>query len=334
MTDLRSSDPQTSDLRSSLHGLWLPLVTPFRDGALDERSLWRLVRHYAAQPVDGLVLAATTGESLTLDASETERLVAVVRDEAGISLPLCLGLSGSNTRALLDTVARTAGWPIDFYLISCPYYSRPSQRGLTLHFRALAERAEHPVLIYNIPYRTGVNLGNEAMLHLAAHPNIVGLKDCGADRGQSLDLLRRRPQNFAVLTGEDAHYFEALGDGADGGILAAAHVETASFAEIRNLLVAGKRDAALTLWQSVEDLTRLLFAEPSPAPIKHWLWRSGLIDSAEVRLPMTEVSEELAARIDREIERRSIRSPSFRDGARAPDPESRDSGFALTSAPE
>jgi 4-hydroxy-tetrahydrodipicolinate synthase len=334
MTDLRSSDPRTSDLQSSLQGLWLPLVTPFRDGALDEVSLRRLVRHYAALPIDGLVLAATTGENLTLDASETERLVAVVRDEAGSHLPLCLGLSGSNTNALLRTVAGTAGWPIDFYLVSCPYYSRPSQQGLTLHFRALAERAEHPVLIYNIPYRTGVNLGNEAMLRLAAHPNIAGLKDCGADRSQSLDLLRRRPQDFAVLTGEDAHYFEALSDGADGGILAAAHVETASFAEIRNLLVAGKRDAALALWQSLEGLTRLLFAEPSPAPIKHWLWRNGLIDSAEVRLPMTEVSEELATRIDREIERRSIRSPSFRDGSRAPDPESRDSGFALTSAPE
>jgi 4-hydroxy-tetrahydrodipicolinate synthase len=306
MTELPTADLPASDSRSSLRGLWLPLVTPFRDGALDEASLRRLVRHYGALPVDGLVLAATTGESLTLEPAETERLVTVVRDEAGSGLALCLGLSGSNTNALLRSLAGTAGWPIDFYLISCPYYSRPSQQGLALHFHALADRAEHPVLLYNIPYRTGVNLGNEAMLRLAAHPNIAGLKDCGADRDQSLDLLRRRPQNFAVLTGEDAHYFEALGDGADGGILAAAHVETARFAEIRNLLVAGEHDAALALWRSVEDLTRLLFAEPSPAPIKYWLWRSGLIDSAEVRLPMTEVSEELRLRIDREIERRRI----------------------------
>jgi len=325
MTDLRSSDPRSSDLRSSLQGLWLPLVTPFRDGALDEVSLRRLVRHYAALPVDGLVLAATTGESLTLEMSETERLVAVVRDEAGSHLPLCLGLSGSNTNALLRTVARTAGWPIDFYLVSCPYYSRPSQHGLTLHFRALAERAEHPVLIYNIPYRTGVNLGNEAMLRLASHPNIAGLKDCCADRSQSLDLLRRRPQNFAVLTGEDAQYQEALSDGADGGILASAHIETGIFAEIYQLQAAGEQDAALARWRSVADLTRLLFAEPSPAPIKHWLWRSGLIDSAEVRLPMTQVSPELAARIDLEIERRA---PALRgaNGSRecAPDDRLRD----------
>jgi 4-hydroxy-tetrahydrodipicolinate synthase len=294
-----------TDIRSSLHGLWLPLVTPFHNGELDEASLRRLARHYARMPFNGLVLAATTGESLTLDPEETERLVRTVRDEIGGTgnLPVCLGLSGSNTRALLETLARTAAWPIDGYLISSPYYSRPSQRGLELHFTALADRAAHPVMLYNIPYRTGVNLGNEAMLRLAGHPNIVGLKDCSADRDQSRDLLRRRPQDFAVLTGEDAQYQDALQDGADGGILAVAHIETETFAKICKLMAAGARDAALSHWRSVEHLARLLFSEPSPAPIKHWLWRSGLIESPEVRLPMTEVSAEFAARLDREIER-------------------------------
>jgi 4-hydroxy-tetrahydrodipicolinate synthase len=306
MTDLQRSDLRSSDLRSFLRGLWLPLVTPFRNGELDEASLRRLVRHYMALPVDGLVLAATTGEGLTLSPEETERLVRTVQDELGAStLPICLGLSGSDTRALQDTLARTAPWPIDGYLISCPYYSRPSQRGMELHFSALADRAMHPLMLYNIPYRTGVNLGNEAMLRLALHPKIVGLKDCSADRDQSLDLLRRRPERFAVLTGEDAQYFEALADGADGGILASAHVETETFAEIQNLLAAGGHDAALVRWRSVADLTRLLFSEPSPTPIKYWLWRTGLIDSAEVRLPMTEVSGELAARLDLERERRA-----------------------------
>ena len=309
-SDLQASDLQASDLQASLHGLWLPLITPFRDGALDEASLRRLVRHYAALPIDGLVLAATTGESLTLSPEETERLVFAVRDEAGKTrnLPVLLGLSGSNTTALSDTLDRTASWPIEGYLVSCPYYSRPSQRGLELHFHALAERAARPVALYNIPYRTGVNLGNEAMLRLASHPNIIGLKDCCADRDQSLDLLRRRGQDFAVLTGEDAQYQEALADGADGGILASAHVETGIFAEIYQLQAAGEHDAATARWRSVADLTRLLFAEPSPAPIKHWLWRTGLIDSADVRLPMTQVSAELAARIDREIARRAVPS--------------------------
>jgi 4-hydroxy-tetrahydrodipicolinate synthase len=301
-----------TDPMTSLRGLWLPLITPFRDGALDEASLRRLVRHYAALPVNGMVLAATTGEGMTLEPAETERLVVTVRDEVGSAkkFPICLGLSGSNTNALLDTLARTATWPIDFYLISCPYYSRPSQRGMLLHFRALAERAAHPVMIYNIPYRTGVNLGNEAMLQLAEHPNIVGLKDCSADRNQSLELLRRRPQSFAVLTGEDAQYHEALTDGADGGIVASAHIETESFAQVWQLLAAGQREAALSRWQTIAGLPRLLFAEPSPAPIKYWLWRAGLIDSAEVRLPMTEVSAELAARIDAEIARGRDANPA------------------------
>ena len=303
--------PDTTELRDQLQGLWLPLVTPFRDGEIDEVSLRRLVQHYARQPIDGLILAATSGEGMTLGIAELERIVALTRVEISASrryLPICLGLSGAVTSKMLDALDETAAWPIDGYLIASPYYLRPSQRGLLAHFTALADHASWPIVLYNIPYRTGVNLGNEAMLRLAGHSNIIGLKDCCADRNQSLDLLRRRrQQDFAVLTGEDAQCLDALSDGADGAILASAHVETESFAEIYRLMAAGARDAAQARWQSVEGLTRLLFAEPSPAPIKHWLWRTGLIDSAELRLPMTEVSTELAARLDREIERRAFR---------------------------
>lgn len=143
------------------------------------------------------------------------------------------------------------------------------------------------------------------MLRLAEHRNIVGLKDCGASREQSIALLRDRPKQFRVLTGEDANYFEALSDGADGGIVLSAHVETAAFAAVYAEHRRGNCDAALARWHDVADLTRLLFTEPSPAPAKYWLWRCGLIDSPEVRLPMVEVSSELAATIDREIERRT-----------------------------
>lgn len=307
-----------TDLRSQLRGLWLPLITPFCNGELDNTSLRRLVRHYCTLPIDGLILAATTGEGLTLSAEETARLVAVVRDEAtGIreALPICLGLSGSDTRRLTDTLTRTAAWPIDGYLISCPYYSRPTQAGMIRHFSALADQATHPVMIYNIPYRTGVNLGNDAMLQLAEHPNIVGLKDCCAIRAQSVELQRRRPARFAVLTGEDAQTYDALADGADGAILASAHIETGAFASVVRLLAAGDRDAALIHWQTVSHLTKLLFSEPSPAPIKHWLWRIGLIDSPELRLPMTEVSPELAVRLDREIASRANAAATATAGA-------------------
>jgi 4-hydroxy-tetrahydrodipicolinate synthase len=295
------------DLRTRLRGLWLPLVTPFRNGELDECSLQRLVRHYASLPIDGFILAATSGEGLTLSMTEVERLVAVVRATlAGCrnSMPICLGLAGAGTTSLKEVLDATAAMPIDGYLLSSPYYLRPSQRGLLRHFTALADHAAVPSLIYNIPYRTSVNIVNETLLALAEHPNIVGMKDCCADRAQSLDLLRRRPADFRVLTGEDAQYYDALEDGADGAILLSAHVETEGFAEVGRHLKAGHRDAGLACWRRVSELTRLLFAEPSPAPAKYWLARTGLIDSAEVRSPIVEVSAELAARLDAEIARR------------------------------
>jgi 4-hydroxy-tetrahydrodipicolinate synthase len=282
-------------------GIWLPLITPFRNDVLDEPSLCRLLRHYVAQPIDGLILAATTGEGLTLDAAETERLVAVTASELATTrrMPLTLGLCGSHTAKLIKSLHETASWPIDAYLIACPYYTRPSQAGLHAHFTALADAAAHPILIYNIPYRTGVNLTNETMLRLAEHPNIIGVKDCCAEATQSFDLLRDRPSGFAVLTGEDALFHTALTQGVDGGILASAHIAAATFAAIRAHLLEGDPSAALTAWRGLVDLPRLLFAEPSPAPIKHVLWRQGLIDSPELRLPMTQVSDSLSVRLDR-----------------------------------
>jgi 4-hydroxy-tetrahydrodipicolinate synthase len=296
-------------LQSHLAGLWLPLVTPFCDGVIDETSLRRLVRHYAGLPIDGLILAATSGEGLTLGMSELEWIVAVTREALGEGrryLPICLGLSGSYTRRLCHTLDETAGWPIDGYLISSPYYSRPSQRGLAQHFTALADQASWPIVLYNIPYRSSVTLETETVLQLAGHPNIVGMKDCGANRAQSIELLRRRPAGFRILTGEDALFFEALSDGADGAILLSAHLETSTFAAIYKHFREGRIDEARERWDSVSALTRLLFAEPSPAPAKYWLARTGLIDSAEVRLPMVEVSRELAARLDAEIARRQL----------------------------
>ena len=295
------------DLRTRLQGLWLPLITPFRNGEIDHRSLRRLVQHYAAAPVDGLILAATSGEGLLLSGDELERLVYLVRtglDETGRQLPICLGLAGASTARMLDALDETAAWPIDGYLISSPYYLRPSQRGLRQHFTALAEHASWPVVLYNIPYRAGVGLTNETLLALAEHRNIIGLKDCCADRASSVELMRHRPAGFRVLTGEDAQYHDALCDGADGAILLSAHVETNNFAAVRTNFSAGQHELALATWQRIAEVTRLLFAEPSPAPAKHWLWRTGLIDSAEVRSPMVEVSETLAARLDDEIARR------------------------------
>ena len=282
-------------------GIWLPLITPFRDGFLDEGALAALLRRTLAAPIDGFILAATTGEGLTLDADELHRLVAIAAETVAGARPLYLGLSGSDTRKIVATLGAIRAWPVDGYLIACPYYTRPSQEGLRQHFTALTEHSAKPILVYNIPYRTGVNMANETLLRLAELPAIVGVKDCCANPAQTFDLLRHRPERFSVLTGEDAQFFSAIAHGADGGILASAHVDPVGFAAVRDDLLAGNRAAALARWGGLSDITALLFAEPSPAPIKHWLWRQGLLPSPEVRLPMTPVSDALAARIDAAI---------------------------------
>ena len=289
-------------------GLWLPLVTPFRDGDIDAVSLRRLVLHYADQPVDGFILAATTGEGLTLDEREIEQLVMVtaqaLHDRGG--RPLYLGLSGSDTRRMVTALTRTADWPIDGYLIASPYYSRPSQRGLLQHFGALADATARPIMLYNIPARTGVNLDTATILRLAERSNVVGIKDCAANTLESVELLHKRPRGFAVLTGEDATFYGALIRGSDGGILASAHIETRAFAALRSVLLAGDALRANMQWRALSDIAPLLFAEPSPAPLKHWLWRCGLIDSPEVRSPMTTIDEALATAIERRIARSTV----------------------------
>jgi len=292
---------------ANLQGIWLPLITPFRNGEIDEQSVRRLLHHYAAQPIDGLILAATTGEGMTLDETETEYLVRLATAElhaVSCAMPVYLGLCGSDTRKLLKAIDLTEDWEINGYLIACPYYTRPSQDGLIRHFTALAAQTAKPILIYNIPYRTGVNLGNTAMRRLAEISNIAGVKDCSADLTQSCDLLHHRPAGFSVLTGEDALFHTMLANGADGGVLASAHIETRAFAVIRSQLIGGDQAGALSAWRGLSDLPHLLFTEPSPAPIKHWLWRTGLIHSPELRLPMTGISDALAARLDTEIARR------------------------------
>ena len=281
-----------------LQGIWLPLITPFINGAVDEASLTRLVAHFADQ-VDGFILAATTGEGMVLDDDETERVVSIAADVLGGCKPVLLGLCGSDTRHLERRLQATVAWPVDGYLITCPYYSRPSQEGMFQHFSVLAAATQRPVLVYNIPYRTGVNLGNATLLRLAAERrNIAGVKDCCADMAQTQDLLRHRPSGFSVLTGEDALFFHAMAAGADGGILASAHAGPAAFTAVADAIADGRMSDARAQWDRLIDLVRLFFAEPSPAPIKHLLWRRGLIASPELRLPITGISAPLADRLE------------------------------------
>jgi len=294
---------------SPLRGLWLPIVTPFRDGAVDFASYERLLRHYLALGIDGLFPLGTTGEAPTLDDDESEALLERTLAVVAGRVPVFAGVGGNATAKVEKALRRLARQAIDGIVSVCPYYNRPGQDGLVAHFRAVAAATDRPVAIYNIPYRTAVNLSNDSLLELATVPTIVGVKDSSGSLAQSLDLLARRPAGFAVLTGEDALYFTMMAHGADGGILAASHVETARFVDVGRRFAAGDLAGARAAWAPLAPLVPLLFAEANPMPLKYVLWRQGLIASPECRLPLTRISDGLARRLDAALPMTAIAAP-------------------------
>ena len=189
-----------TDLRELLRGLWLPLVTPFRDGELDEASLRRLARHYAAAPSTGLSSGHFRRGHDAHHRPNWNGWLSVVAPRfppAGVTFQFCLGLSGAGTHKMRDALDETAAWPIDGYLIASPYYARPSQRGLLPHFTQLADHASWPIVLYNIPYRTGVMIENDTLLLLAEHPNIVGMKVAAPTARRRSTCCGGGPRGFA-----------------------------------------------------------------------------------------------------------------------------------------
>jgi 4-hydroxy-tetrahydrodipicolinate synthase len=280
-------------------GVWLPVITPFKDGEIDYAGYERLVDHYVRAGVSGVIPLGTTGESPTIDDAEAEALIEQTVATVAGRVPILVGVGGNDTRKVVKAVKRLQKHAVQGILSVCPYYNRPSQDGMREHFTRVAEATDRSILIYNIPYRTGVNLANETLLALAEVPNIAGVKDSSGNVAQSLDLLRQRPPGFTVLTGEDAFFYTMLAHGGDGGILASAHVETATFLAVYERMAANDHQGALKAWSRLEPMVPLLFKEPNPVPIKHCLWRQRLIASAECRLPLTRVSDALAKDLDR-----------------------------------
>ncbi len=281
-----------------LSGVWVPLVTPFRDGMVDFASLHRLIEHYVAKGVDGLFPLGTTGEASSLENDEFDAVVAETVAVVQARVPVLVGIGGNNTRKAVTALERLESHQFDGIVSVCPYYNRPSQDGLKQHFMAIAGATDRPILIYNIPYRTGVNLTNDTLLELADLPNIVGAKDSSGSISQSLDLLARRPSDFAILTGEDPMFFTMMCNGADGGILASAHIATDRFVDMAARIEANDHLGAHAHWSRLQEIVPMLFAEANPMPIKHCLWRQGLIHSPECRLPLTSVSTRLAEQLD------------------------------------
>lgn len=294
----------TIDQQQRPSGIHLPLVTPFLEGDVDYPSLERLLCRYRASGIAGLILLGTTGESPVLSAAETEQIVEFAADHLQGSLSLYLGLGGNNTASVAAATARCNRLAIDGYLITAPYYSRPSQAGLLAHFEAVIGETDRPVMVYNIPYRTGVNLLNSTLFELVdRNPQIVGIKDSSGDIKQSLELLREGKDRLSILTGEDHLFFASVALGGAGGILAAAHIEPEVFVQVFDQLRAGDVASALTQWNRLNSWIPLLFVEPNPAPVKVWLAEQGLIRSPECRLPLSSVSAELAAVLRRDLPR-------------------------------
>jgi 4-hydroxy-tetrahydrodipicolinate synthase len=286
---------------TEISGIWLPIITPFQDGRVDLAGYERLLEHYLARGVAGIFPLGTTGESPTLDDDEMEALVDRTVSVVAHRAPVFVGIGGNATAKVVKAVKRLERYPFAGIVSVCPYYNRPSQDGLREHFTRVAEATAREILIYNIPYRTSVNLLNDTLLRLAELPNIVGVKDSSGNLAQSLELLRHRPKGFAVMTGDDATLFTMLAHGGDGGILASAHVGTERFVTVYERMAANDHRGAHGMWLRLEPLIALLFKEANPMPIKHCLWRQGLIASPECRLPLTQVTHDLADALDRAV---------------------------------
>jgi 4-hydroxy-tetrahydrodipicolinate synthase len=284
-------------------GVWVPLITPFKDGRVDLVSYRRLIDHYVAGGASGLFPLGSTGEAPTLDEAETDAIIAETVDAVVGRVPVFVGIGGNATHKVIRTLKRVERFEFEGIVSVCPYYNRPTQDGLRAHFTAISEATDRKILIYNIPYRTSVNLANESVRRLAELSNIVGIKDSSGNMAQSMELLANKPAGFSVLTGEDQLFFPLLCSGADGGILASSHLATDRFVAIARLVAANDHPAARAIWTSLQPLLARLFEEANPMPLKHCLWRQGLIASPECRLPLTSISDRLRDELDRWLQR-------------------------------
>lgn len=277
-----------------LRGVVTALVTPFdRDGEPDEASLRRLVRRQAEGGVAGIAAAASTGEGAALEPGEHRRVVETVADEAagldGDLLVLAgVGLSSTRAAARLGRSAREAG--ADGLLVSAPPYNKPPQRGLREHFRAVAEASDLPVVLYNVPSRTGVHVEAETILELAPDPRFVAVKEASGDLSQVSRVIAGSPDDFAVLSGEDLLTLPLVAMGGDGVVAVISNQVPGLLVELVRAARDGRRERAASLHARLLPLMEANFVETNPIPVKWTLARAGLIDG-RLRSPLTPLSE-------------------------------------------
>ncbi|HUF34911.1 MAG TPA: 4-hydroxy-tetrahydrodipicolinate synthase [Gemmatimonadales bacterium] len=289
-----------------LQGCGTALVTPFTpDGAVDDSALRALVEWQIAEGIDFLVPCGSTGEAQTLSLTEREQVVASVVEVAGGRVPVMAGATSNDTARAVDETRRMCRLGADYILSATPYYNKPTQDGLYRHFAMVADASHKPVCLYNVPGRTAVNLKPQVAVRLAEHPNIAAIKEASGDLRQIMEILRLRPDRFAVLSGDDWMALPVLTAGGDGLISVTSNEVPGVMTAFVHLLLAGDLERAREWHYRLLPLMDANFLETNPAPVKAALARMGRIHN-ELRLPLVSVTEATAVTVSEALRRLGV----------------------------
>lgn len=280
-------------------GTGVALITPFRRGqeTVDFTKLEALIEYIITSGVDYIVALGTTSEAATMTDSERAAVKEFIVETVAGRVPVMLGLGGNNTLAVTDTINRTNFDGIAGILSVAPYYNKPNQRGLLAHYRSVAEASPVPVVMYNVPGRTGVNIAAETALAIAAEcPNVIGIKEASGNISQVMEILRNRPQGFRVISGDDALTYPLLALGADGVISVIANALPKETSDMVHLALKGDFKRALPIHNRLLPLMHAIFDEGNPTGIKALLEAQGRITNI-LRLPLVKASKPLTNKL-------------------------------------
>jgi 4-hydroxy-tetrahydrodipicolinate synthase len=279
-----------------LYGTGVALVTPFAEtGQIDFRSLKKLLNH-TAKGVDYYVVMGTTGESTTVTPYEKKTILQFVKENNAKNLPIVYGIGGNSTQQVLDSIAETDFAGVDAVLSVSPYYNKPSQEGIFQHFKIIADSCPVPVILYNVPGRTASNITADTTLRLAAHPNIIGIKEASGSIEQCMRIARDKPKDFILISGDDLLAVSLYALGARGVISVLANAYPVIFRRMKEFSFAGNFPKATQEAFRLLDLNPLMYEESNPVGLKSLLANMGLC-SGEVRLPLVRASDALNKKI-------------------------------------
>ena len=276
----------------TIQGSIVALVTPmFEDGSVDWKSLEKLVEWHIHQGTNGIVAVGTTGEPSTLSMEEHTQVIKEIIRVANKRIPIIAGTGANSTREAIELTKAAKDLGADAALLVTPYYNKPTQEGLYQHYKAIAEAVELPLILYNVPGRTGVDLSNDTAVRLAEIPNIVGIKDATGDVPRGKALIDALNGKMAVYSGDDETAWELMLLGADGNISVTANIAPKAMSEVCAVAIAKDEQQAKTLNNKIANLHNILFCESNPIPVKWALHEMGLIDTG-IRLPLTPLAEQ------------------------------------------